>query len=193
MSDRHITPGSEWAWRDLLFGMMVAFMALAVVALAAIPQDSQGQPPGLMVVTLGWDRARDIDVDLWVQSPDDAPVGYSRRTGAAFDLLHDHRGAHVEGNFDNMELASARSLPAGRYVVNAAAFSTWDSVFPVHVWVTVDRIDPATRKSERLFRREADLLKVNDEITLISFRLDDAGHVVPGSDNNMQVCLWRTC
>jgi hypothetical protein len=194
------TPGSEWSFRDVLFGLMVSFMALAVLALAAAPpKPLQASPPGRLLVTLTWQHDRDIDVDLWAKGPDDAePVGYSHRTDRTFDLLHDDRGRAVECQDQpptcedaNTEIAVARSLPAGLWHINAVAFGSHDHVYPVHVWITVDLIDQTSHNTTRLFRRDGDLHEDHDEVTLLNFRTNDAGAIVPGSDNDLPYPLWH--
>jgi hypothetical protein len=174
--------------------LMVAFMAIAALALSAKPpvDPKATSALGQLDVTLQWDTGKDVDVDLWVEGPDGVPVGYRHRTSDVFDLLHDHRGATVEGDFLNTEHASARHLPAGRYVVNAVLFNSYDHKFPVHVTANVERI----RKDDTVEWRskaEGDLVGNEQELTLIAFRLDDAGGLVPGSENNLPVCLWRAC
>jgi hypothetical protein len=185
--------GSEIARFDLVYSLMVAFMALAALALAVVPPGEAGaKEAAKLIVTLHWDATSDADIDLWVQSPGDGAVGFTRRTGAAFDLRHDHRGARVEGDHDNYEVADARHLPIGRYTVNAVAFNVWDKTFPVHVWATVERVEP-TGGTTKLFRAEGELSKPEEEITLVNFRLDEAGVVVLGSDNKVLHCLYRRC
>lgn len=190
--------GAEWSFRDVLLALTISFMALAVLALSVSATQKQTPPPGQLVVTLGWDQARDADVDLWVRGPGDQPVGYERRTGLVFDLLHDDRGRTVEcageppGCMDNnTEIAVARRLPPGLYIINAVAYQSWDHIYPIRVWVTVGRIDTATHLTTHLFRREGMLTDEHQEITLITFRLDEHGTVVPGSANDLPHPLWR--
>lgn len=197
---RRATPGSEYAWRDTLFSLMAAFLALAVIALAALTaaQTQATQPPGRLVVSLHWQAGTDIDVDLWVRSPgDESPVGYSHRTDKVFDLLHDDRGRAIEcagqpAECDDgrTETAVARFLPEGLWTLNAVAYQSYDHVFPVHVWVEVDRIDSETHATAHLFRREGALTHDRQEITLLDFRLDASGNVIPGSDNDLLHPLW---
>lgn len=194
MSERRPVSGEEWAWRDTLMGLAVSFMAIAALALSAKPpvDPKSTSPLGQLDVTLQWDTAIDADVDLWVEGPDGVPVGYRHRTSDVFDLLHDHRGFTTEGDHLNTEHAAARHLPAGRYVVNAVMFHAWDHKFPVHVTVNVERI----RKDDTVEWRtkaEDDLTAPEQELTLLAFRLDDAGELVPSSVNNLPVCLWRAC
>lgn len=197
--NKHITPGSEYAWRDLLTTLFVASLAVAALALIVRPQAKPEEtPPGRLLVTLTWQHDRDADIDLWVDSPGDSPVGYSRRTGAVWDLLHDDRGRAVECQDQpptcedaNTEIAVARSLPAGLWHINAVAFGSHDHVYPVHVWITVDLIDQTSHNTTRLFRRDGDLHEDHDEVTLLNFRTNDAGAIVPGSDNDLPYPLWH--
>lgn len=189
--------GYAWAFRDLLFLLVLAFMALSVVD-PPKAQDEQQSPPGQLIVTLGWQHDRDIDVDLWVRGPGDGPVGYSRRTGSVFDLLHDDRGRSVEcagqpAECDDArtEIAVARALPEGEWTVNAVAFKSYDGAYPVAVWITVERLDRETHAATRLFRAAGVLTADHQEITLLNFRTDAHGEVLAGSANDLPHRLWE--
>jgi hypothetical protein len=184
--------GALVAWVDFWMALAVAFMCIAALALVVVMQKAEANPPpGQLIVTLEWDTHIDADVDLWVAGPDGKAVGYLHRTSSVFDLLHDHRGHQIEGDFNNTEVAVARHLPAGLYVVNAVLYSTWDKVLPIPLHVTVDRID-AKHQVTHMFDKRAQITQPQQELTLIEFRLDSAGQMIPGSDViDGNVCLWK--
>ncbi len=73
---------------DFLAGVLSIFLVVAVLMVMhlTVPQkkaeDSQIKSPGSITILVTWKE--DVDVDLWVKSPDDEPVGYSRKQGKFF-------------------------------------------------------------------------------------------------------------
>jgi len=168
--------------------LMTTFLAVGVLALIMVPISKNDTHAGQLIVQLYWDNKIDADVDLWVQGPDLQAVGFTNRTGKVFDLLHDHRGFHVENDWSNTEYSVARTLPAGKYTINAVMFSSWDGVFPVHVWTIVTEIKGDMSKV--LLRSDGELNINKEETTLVNFRLDDTGNIVPDSVNKTKVYLY---
>ena len=70
--------GFEWSYRDLLFTMMIAFMAMSIMALIIttkkLETDSINQ--GNILIELFWDKTITADIDLWVKAPNEKSVGY---------------------------------------------------------------------------------------------------------------------
>lgn len=184
--------GFIWAVRDLLIALFVVFLAVSALVLTArTEQKTKEITEGKMVIKLFWDQKADCDIDLWVSGPNREAVGYNHRTGAIFDLLHDHRGYSVEHNHDNAEIAAARSLPEGLYTVNAAMYESWDNIFPVKVWVQVQLIKANGQAIDLFPIQYGELKAPKEEITLINFRLDSSGNLVPYSLNTLSHPLWK--
>jgi hypothetical protein len=199
-TDRHLTSGFEWAYRDLITLMMFSMLILLLLFIVAIVTEGN-MKAGELVVQLSWmscdeTRTLDADVDLWVLSPgDDGPVGFPRRTGAVFDLLHDHRGHHVEGDYSNTEFAVARHTPAGKYIINAAAFTSWDNQFPICLKSSVSQPPGAGKGNRTLFQTLSRLTEPQQEITLMTFYVGDDGRPIESSilyNPPKTTFLWRT-
>lgn len=189
MRQRYITSGLDWGRIDLLLSLFIIFLAVAALSIIMVPKANENLNSGRMLVQLYWDNTIDADVDLWVQGPEDHPVGYMSRTGSVFDLLHDHRGYKVEGDYSNTEFAIARHLPEGQYTINAVLYASWDAKYPIPVKVVVQLLGKGPPVT--IFEGKTQLTIEKQELTMVNFRLDGAGHIIEGSFNNLQKMLWR--
>ncbi len=145
----------------------------------------------------------DVDVDVWLLSPDDeVPTGYSHRTGRTWSLLRDDLGTSNDKTDRNYENAFARGAPSGDYVVNVKLFKVRDGrtpEVPVEVRVTKrhqdGRMEPLATggiaDNEGVFR--VTLRQEEEEVTVVRFRLDEKGALVPDSVNNipMELSTWK--
>jgi len=175
-TDRHLTSGLEWGWRDLLTTLMISFVAMCLMFIIATVSPAT-MSAGDLVVQITWtscdpEKTVDADVDLWVKAPGDGPVGYSRRTGLTFDLLHDHRGFHVEGDYSNTEFAVARNLPSGKYIINAVIFTSWDNQYPVCLKTILSQAPAAGKGNKEIFTHLSRLTAHNKEETIVVFYVD---------------------
>lgn len=178
-------------FRDVIFGVLFAFVALVVFFLPHLHPPTEGEdtakPPGNLIVEARWPDDLDVDVDLWVKAPNDRPVGFSNSHGAVFDLLRDDVGSERDATGLNYEFAFCRGTPAGDYVVNIHLYSNrvGAPVVTVHVVVTleVDGI-PTPVSDERVALRG-----VGRELTVVRFTLDADGRVVPGSVHDTPIAL----
>jgi hypothetical protein len=172
---KKLTDGSEWGIRDLLLNLMVVFLALSCVALVSVvaKKKESNQQLGAMVITMVWDNTSDSDVDLWIQTPGDPmPVGYMRRKGKDFDLLHDFRGFTHEGNYSNTEFAVSRNLPDGEYYVNSVMYQHFNGPYPVWVKVTVSlRVEDSSIPKE--YTDQINMVHDKQETTMLMFRVKD--------------------
>ena len=188
------TSGFEWSYRDLLWTLTLAFMAIAALALSAVPPKAAGHVEAAkMIITLRWDAGQDDDVDLWAELGDGQPIGYRHRDTKNASLRHDHRGFTNEQNWDNNEVIDVRHLVPGRVTINAVMFDNIDHKFPVHTHLIVEKINQDTGAATTLYRVDRDLTAKEQELTLIGFRIDDNGEIIPGSENDLHACLWRAC
>jgi hypothetical protein len=176
------------AWIDMLNLMLQGIVLAVAFALILMnpPQQSRADevPPGALTVQAFWPDDLDVDVDLWVLAPGDRPVGYSNKDGRFFNLLRDDLGFVNDPSGKNFEVAYSRALPAGEYVVNVHLYSRRADAKTIPVKVTVQERRPGSA-TELLADRDVQITRLGQEITVLRFRLDDRGVLVPGSVNDL--------
>lgn len=164
--------------RDLLMNMLLGLTALVVLVLAQINPPAKDNPdtlppPGSLAMVAAWPEGN-IDVDLWVKSPDDnLPVGYSRKDGTVCSLLRDDLGVTNDGSPLNAETTFCRALPAGEYIIDIHGYSVPADSIAVHVEVALN--------GRLLVSRNMDL-KPKQERTVVRFTLDAAGNVTSSNE-----------
>jgi hypothetical protein len=160
-------------------------MALAVLILPSlnppVASTNAVKPPGSIAIAIAWPDGP-ADVDLWVSGPGEPiAVGYSNKAGKLFSLLRDDTGVDGDMSPLNMENAFARATPAGEYVVNIHGYSLPFGTTKVYVEVSLGR----SADSMKLLVSTELELRYQQERTVIRFKLDERGQVVPGSVNNV--------
>lgn len=169
-------------FRDAIMLALLGFVAMVVMLIPFINPPTSGDdipPPGNVIVELRWPDGIDVDVDLWVQGPGDAPVGYSRKSGRLFDLLRDDLGQLRDDTGLNFEFAFSRGAPAGDYTINAHLFSTRG--VPPPVAVTMAATIRKDGRSVVAATKSGALEFIGHELTLARFSLDAKGRLVAGS------------
>lgn len=133
----------------------------------------------------------DIDIDLWVKSPDDErPVGYSNRAGKTFNLTRDDLGITNDVTDRNTETASTRGLPAGEYIVNIHYFLSHEPgdapEVPVNVVISTKTagVGKATSGMKQIITRKAVLRVQGEEITVVRFVIKENGELDKESIND---------
>ena len=191
------TTGFIWAYRDLLTAMMIVFMALGLLAVIAAQKIKmvEGVQPGQMLIQMSWTPGSKSDIDLWIQTPDDMPVGYMRSAGKNCDLLRDDLGLGLDATSHAIELMVCRDPLPGEYIINVMNYNVHpippprtgpDIVeFPMPVTVTITRPDHKNHSMKTLFTKEVIIDHLGQEITVVRFTLDSEGNIVPGSINDM--------
>lgn len=170
-----------------LFLNASGFFALLVLLIFPwinpVPAETDVPPPGQIYVKITWNAH--VDVDLWLKSPDDPlAVGYSRKDAqTAWALLRDDLGNDPDPH--NEETGFARSMPAGQYVVNLHLYR---GAAPMPVQVEIVLMSPG-KPAVRFFSETIILYAEKQERTVLSFRLDDKGKLVPFSVNKVFVPL----
>ncbi|MCB0352840.1 MAG: hypothetical protein KDD64_04920 [Bdellovibrionales bacterium] len=170
-----------------LLAMVFLFLVPILILLLNPPkqEESEGiKAPGSVIVELSWPNDRNVDLDLWVQAPNEKPVGYSNRAGMVFNLLRDDRGDTNDLAKVNLENAYSRGTPAGEYCVNVHYFSSADGGSPTECVVTVAVKATAEGPAERLVTTTL-TLTVGQEDTAFRFRLNQDGTLVPGSISHL--------
>jgi hypothetical protein len=190
---------SYWIpYADFLAGVLVIFAVVAIMMLFQVTdpkqkmKDGDIKSPGTVMVETFWKE--NTDVDVWVKSPNDLPVGYSRKTGRYFDLLRDDLGNKYEASANiHHENVFSRNAPEGEYVVNLHMYSNRDnSPFPIEVTVDV-RIVKSSDNDKipiiKVLRTKVPLIKLGEEVTVVRFRLDAEANLVPDSINHSSMPL----
>lgn len=175
-------------FRDLIMLTLMGFVTMVILMIPHLNPPAamaEARSAGTVVVEARWADGWQSDVDLWVKAPDDAPVGYSRKSGAVFDLLRDDLGALRDMTALNYEFAFSRGAPAGEYVVNIHLFNPAADPLPVPVEVTVSLRDPASGRMTRIVARAVVLRRRGEELTVARFRLDGGARLVAGSLNHL--------
>lgn len=173
---------SKWPFGhiDLLLSLVSLLLStLFFVILSVNPKAKENPdtlpPPGTIAVLACWPPGP-ADVDVWVSDPKDTkPVGYSRKSGLVWSLLRDDMGIVNDDSPINCESAFARSTPAGEFVINLHGYSI-PAPLVVHVEVALNGA----------FLAKADMeIRAKQERTVIRFKLDGQGNLVPGSENKV--------
>lgn len=164
---------------DALFNFLGVLIFFIVSLLAQInpPTDPQIDPPGNLVASIAW-PAGSIDVDLWVKSPGDEAVGYSRKSGKVWSLLRDDLGTSNDLSGMNFESAFTRGLPDGEYIVNVRCYGCAGKT-PVPVSVEV-----RLATGELVWSGTVVLVSDKQEKTALRFVMR-GGKVVPGSASHV--------
>ncbi len=174
--------------------MMFIYVILMLIAFAMIQpiiekqeHKSEGivSPAGNIMVEIFWPDKVNVDIDLWVQSPDDErPVGYSNLGGKTFNLLRDDLGTTNDASEKNYESAYGRGLPEGEYTVNLHFFANYENLAEVPVKVIISTAQDGGHMRQ-IIVRNVTLKNVGEEVTVVRFTLNKDGDYVPGSDHDL--------
>jgi len=174
------------AIRDTLYNIIgglivVLFFMFFLVRPVVTEEAEDAKSPGNMIVSAAWPDGP-IDVDIWLIGPGETnAIGYSNRAGKLFNLLRDDLGTNGDSMPLNYENAYSRGLPAGQYIINIHGYSLRTGPVDVAVEIRFGR----QGHPPKLFLEETLTLAQAQERTVVSFRLDDKGEVVPGSVNRV--------
>ncbi len=183
-SDDFHADSSGTVFRDVLMLALIGFVAMVVMLLPHISktQDETDEhtPPGNVVVEMHWPDELPVDVDLWVQAPNDVPVGFWNQGSQFFNLLRDDLGIEGDASGRNYEVSYSRGILAGDYTVNVHMYGKIPAgvVVPVRVVVSVKAKYDSLRQ---ILQTSVELQRRNQEETAFRFRLSGDGELVPGS------------
>lgn len=183
---------SDTVFRDVIMLALAGFMTVVILvlahlnprAVAAKVQDAA--PPGNVMVEANWPQELDSDVDLWVQAPGDAPVGYSNKGGAVFNLLRDDLGHQLDVSGLNYETSFSRGIIGGEYTVNLHLYRNRAATITIPVTVVVSVKAEADLPARQILVSKLALSREGEERTVFRFRLSEAGTLVPGSVTSLQ-------
>ncbi len=171
-------------FRDVLMLALIGFVAMVIVIIPHISEskqrDDEHRSPGNIVVEIHWPDDLPVDVDLWVQGPNDVPVGFFNQNSELFNLLRDDLGTDGDATQLNYEVSYSRGIKAGEYIVNVHMYGPVPSgiVVPVTVVVSVRQKYDTLRQ---ILTTDINLERRNQEETAFRFTLTGTGELVPGS------------
>ena len=183
--DLYDDQGGDVVFRDVIFLALAGFVAMVLLLLPFINPPAtanEGTPaPGNVIVELSWPKEMDTDIDLWVEAPGDAPVGYSNKGGLIFNLLRDDLGSQSDVTDINYEVSYSRGVPAGEYTVNAHLYRDMSGRLPVPISISVSVKPTPQIAAKRILTTKLELINQGQEATVFRFSLDEDGNLVPGS------------
>mgnify|MGYP003653048932 CR=1 FL=1 len=150
MSNRR--QGSNLAFNDLLFNVLIGFVMLFVIAFLLInPIAKKADIPvkAEFIVVLEWDEDASDDIDLWMQLDTNKPVGFTNREDTPLHLDRDDLGTTndrivVDGEVvfikTNRETITIRGVIPGDYFVTVHMYSKKAASVPYTV--TVMKVNP---------------------------------------------------
>ncbi len=175
-------------FRDVIMLALLGFVTIVVLLLPHLnppTKPTDQQQPGNIVVELHWPDDMNTDVDLWVQAPNDKPVGYSNRGGRIFNLLRDDMGHINDSGNLNYEIAFSRGAPEGEYTVNLHLYSNTDSRKLVPTQVVVGIKKSETDPMRVIQKKNVELVRTGQEVTVVRFTLDRDSEVIPDSIHDL--------
>ena len=180
--------------REVILLALTGFISMVILLIPFInpptEEESSSTPPGNVIVELFWDDKRDVDIDLWVQAPDDIPVGYSNKGGLFFNLLRDDLGIYKDNSPVNYEVSYSRGISDGVYIANVHLYREDKAPFkPIIAELLVSVVDPVSNKRKQILRTSKKLEEIGKEITVFQFELNKKGKLNKNSINNKYVML----
>jgi len=178
---------SSMAFLDLLFNMLLAFVAFFFLALILvnpkIKNDKNVEAKAEVIITITWDKDCPDDVDAYVEDPLGKIVYFQRKEDGLMHLDRDDLGWDNDkiitpsGTFEyneNREIVTLRGLIPGEYIVNVHMYSkrVRDET---KVRIIAEKINP----SLRLYAvGEVTLFKNGDEVTAFRFTVTREGKII---------------
>ena len=194
MENNGLSNENNVVFRDVILLALTGFISMVILLIPFVnpptEEESSSTPPGNVIVELFWDDKRDVDIDLWVQAPDDIPVGYSNKGGLFFNLLRDDLGIYKDNSPVNYEVSYSRGISDGVYIANVHLYREDKAPFkPILAELLVSVVDPDSNKRKQILRTSKKLEEIGKEITVFQFELDKKGKLNKNSINNKYVML----
>lgn len=188
---RHLI-ATLFAWNDLLWTLVGAFMVLMVVYVTQIQEQKKDESvaedvsAGAVSVYVFWPDGLAADIDTHLKDPKGDHVYYNNREGEITNLLRDDLGTVNDDTPRNFENAYIRSLPGGEYIVAIHAFDAPSNLFPIPVEVELNFVSQGEGKQQVRFKHTVRLYRKGEEVTAFQFKINASGELVPGSVTNFQ-------
>ncbi len=180
---------SDTVFRDVVFLALAGFVAIVMLLLPLINPPAKAEAevnsPGNLIVEMHWPDDAKADLDLWVEAPGDVPVGYSNKSGTIFNLLRDDLGDLRDVTNANYEVSYSRGLPAGEYTTNVHLYRALQAELPILVTVVVSVKASPDQGAKKILDKKLLLRRVNEELTVLRFTLDEDGSLLSGSVHDL--------
>jgi len=178
--------GSSTAFHDLLFNMLLAFVAFFFLALVMVnpkvKNDKNVEAKAEAIITITWDKNCPDDVDTWVEDPTGRHICFQGKENGLMHLDRDDLGwdndkiVTPSGTFEyneNREIVTLRGLIPGEYTVNVHMYSKRE-MGPTKVSIIGEKINPTLK----LYAAETVTLSKNgEEITAFRFTVTKEGEI----------------
>ena len=163
-------------WLDTALLMLGGFILMTVLMLSVV------NPPAKSAETAGEQSPGNVIVEAqW----GDKPVGYSNKSGRYFNLLRDDLGKAQDVTDLNYEVAYSRGVPPGEYIANVHMYRGIGVTYPIEVKVVASVKPTPQDTAQQVVATTVQLKHENDQVTAFRFTLDNRGHLVAGSVNNV--------
>ncbi len=178
--------GFGWAYRDFLTALVIIFMTLALLGIVFHNKNKSGITPGSLMVELYWPVQSMDDIDLWIEAPNDTPVGYIRPRGLSCDLLRDDLGPLHTRDSRNYELVVCpKIIPNQEYIVNVMLYDINGIPTGVPVKAKIRISETRNGINKTLLRKSTIFTYQGQETTMVRFKIRKRGGIVPGSINTL--------
>lgn len=183
-----------------LFEVLVALFAIRFVILALtlvflVPKQEptkaeiENRDRGNIRVEVFWPDNADMDIDLWVKTPDDSnAIGWKRQNGRTANLLRDDLGMLNSFSGIHYELIYVREASMGEYIVNVHMFDnkelTWPA--PITVIVTHTTVDNGKGQQKVIYQTKTTLDEQKEEKTVVRFTLNSKKELIKDSLNQIK-------
>ncbi len=176
-------------FRDVILLALIGFVAIVVILLPHVvpakKQTEDQKAPGNVIVEIHWPSNMPVDVDLWVQAPNEFPVGFWNMGGQTFNLLRDDLGSEGDATEENFEITYSRGIPSGEYIVNVHMYGVVPPNQPVPVTVVVS-VRKLYDNAQQILTTVVELTRRNQEETAYRFRLTAEGDLIDGSVSTLR-------
>lgn len=172
---------------DVMSTIMAIFLITSILLVVQYsPQhhkkDSDIQSPGSLMVEIFWKP--NVDIDLWIQTPDDGPIGYTRKNGKYIDLLKDDLGLeNSKVNDMHYENAYARNIPEGIYIINIHWYmDREDHPKDVEIKTHLSIMDKDSKKEPVVVDKISVLTEISQEFTVMRVSIDNYNNITTIDD-----------
>lgn len=197
MKRSHKDYGCNTSFLDLLFNMLLAFVAMFILSFAMInitKNSKNFESKAEYIITITWPNDFDDDIDVYLQDPEKHLVMFRRKEDGLMHLDRDDLGftndviETINGPIkydENREIVTIRGIISGEYTLNLHAYRKKDNR-PTPVNIKIDKINPSFKT---VFSKQITISKEGEEKTVTRFTLDKKGDIV--SVNTLQKSLTK--
>ena len=184
---------SNTVFRDVTLLALSGFVAIVLLLLPWLNLKTKSEvikePVGSVIIELFWNDDIDADLDLWVQGPNDGPVGFAKPSGLVFNLLRDDRGLTGDYTPLNYEISFTRGIVAGEYQANVHLFKHNKNKSKIQAMVSASLVTPDRDYRKQILEKNIYIYKEGNEKTVLRFKLDNNFKLVSGSVNSLRKSL----